>query len=95
MKRNCNECGTGRIITIRDICAAEEYAVCSDCRQNLNMDRIKTNWENLLDGIGPLLDVQLKYADRLELDSITISKARAVELLQLVRDIKNETAHTR
>lgn len=44
----------------------------------------------LIDSIEPLISIQLKTADRFDLDSITISVARARETLKQLREIQNE-----
>jgi recombinational DNA repair protein RecR len=51
---------------------------------------MKTKVKELIDNIEPLLAIQLKYADRLGLDSINISACRAREFVKQLRELQNE-----
>lgn len=46
--------------------------------------------KQLFDSIEPLLSIQLQYADRLDLDTIQITTARARETLKQLRELKKE-----
>ena len=51
---------------------------------------MKTKVKELIDGIEPLISIQLKYADRLGLDSISISACRAREFVKQLRELQSE-----
>ena len=51
---------------------------------------MKTKVKELIDSIEPLISIQLQYADRLNLDSIYMSTARAKETLKQLRELKKE-----
>lgn len=44
----------------------------------------------LIDNIKPLLEVCLKYSDRLQLDQIHIATGRAKEILKLIGEVEKE-----
>lgn len=44
--------------------------------------------KRLIDDIEPLLEVQLKQANRFGSDSITMTTARAIEFIHKIRDIR-------
>lgn len=46
-------------------------------------------FKDLYDNLEPLLSIQLKSADRFNLDEIHISACRAREILKQLREIKN------
>ena len=51
---------------------------------------MKEKIKQLFDNIEPLLSIQLQYADRLDLDTIQITTARARETLKQLRDLHKE-----
>jgi hypothetical protein len=51
---------------------------------------MKTKVKELIDSIEPLISIQLKTADRLNLDTIYMSTARARETLKQLRELQNE-----
>jgi hypothetical protein len=51
---------------------------------------MKDKIKQLFDSIEPLLSIQLQYADRLDLDTIQITTARARETLKQLRDLHKE-----
>jgi len=46
--------------------------------------------KTLIDSVKPLLEICLKYSERLDLDEIFIAKARAKEILQKVKDLEKQ-----
>lgn len=50
--------------------------------------------KRLIDDIEPLLEVQLKQANRFGSDSITMTTARAIEFIHKIRDIRKEIRST-
>jgi hypothetical protein len=55
---------------------------------------MKDKIKQLFDSIEPLLSIQLQYADRLDLDTIHITTARARETLKQLRELNNELKAT-
>jgi hypothetical protein len=51
---------------------------------------MKDKLKQLIDSIEPLISIQLQYADRLDLDTIQITTARAREALKQLRDLQKE-----
>ena len=51
---------------------------------------MKEKIKQLFDSLEPLLSIQLQYADRLDLDTIHITTARARETLKQLRDLHKE-----
>jgi hypothetical protein len=43
-----------------------------------------------MDDIEPLLEVQLKQANRFGSDSVTMSTARAIEIIRRIKEIRKE-----
>jgi hypothetical protein len=46
--------------------------------------------KRLFDDIEPLLEVQLKQSNRHGLDSISMTTARAIEIIRRIKEIKRE-----
>ena len=51
---------------------------------------MKTQIKELIDSLEPLFSIQLKNADRFQMDSITISTDRARESLKQLRTLQTE-----
>jgi len=51
---------------------------------------MKDKLKQLFDSLEPLISIQLQYADRLDLDTIQITTARARETLKQLRDLHKE-----
>lgn len=51
---------------------------------------MKEKTKALIDSIKPLLEVCLKYSDRLQLDQIHIATGRARDILKLIGDVEKE-----
>jgi recombinational DNA repair protein RecR len=51
---------------------------------------MKDKLNQLIDSIEPLISIQLQYADRLDLDTIQITTARARETLKQLRELQKE-----
>jgi hypothetical protein len=50
--------------------------------------------KRLMDDIEPLLEVQLKQANRFGSDSITMTTARAIEIIRRIKEIRKESRST-
>jgi hypothetical protein len=46
--------------------------------------------KTLIDSIKPLFEICLKYSERLDLDEIFISKARAKEIIKQIKDLEKQ-----
>jgi hypothetical protein len=47
--------------------------------------------KRLMDDIEPLLEVQLKQANRFGSDSITMTTSRAIEIIRRIKEIRKES----
>lgn len=50
--------------------------------------------KRLMDDIEPLLEVQLKQANRFGSDSISMTTARAIEIVRRIKEIRKELKST-
>jgi hypothetical protein len=50
--------------------------------------------KRLMDDIEPLLEVQLKQANRFGSDSITMTTSRAIEIIRRIKEIRKELRST-
>lgn len=51
---------------------------------------MENNIKKLLDDIEPLLEIQLKQANRFAMDSISMTTARAIEIIRKTKEIRKE-----
>jgi polysaccharide deacetylase 2 family uncharacterized protein YibQ len=46
--------------------------------------------KRLLDDIEPLLEIQVKQANRFGMDSVSITTSRAIEIIRRIKEIRKE-----